>query len=232
MFSWVQQQIANVAGTQEPIYGPSAIRSVAEEAKETPYTEIGRDDLKWKEMEWTNVETQTFYFISDEGRIGMAQVIYSNVAGIRTTCQFNSKIFNTDGSKPHLWSSTPLTNFEISEDKSSFYADDCALELSEDGNSYTIKSLNDPRAIVNIKITKAAPGFQGGKTGTSFYGTDLNEPWGWMRHAFGMRRVRRSGYVLAATASQKKAGTDQRVLLPLITTDTRGWRVKVPVARQ
>lgn len=74
------RRIANVAGTQEPIYGPSAIRSVAEEAKETPYTEIGRDDLKWKEMEWTNVETQTFYFISDEGRIGMAQVIYSNVA--------------------------------------------------------------------------------------------------------------------------------------------------------
>lgn len=37
---------------------------------------------------------------------------------------------------------------------------------------------------MNIKITKAAPGFQGGKTGTSFYGTDPNEPWGWMRHAF------------------------------------------------
>lgn len=73
-------RIANVAGTQEPIYGPSAIRSVAEEAKETPYTEIGRDDLKWQEMEWTNVETQTFYFFSDEGRLGMAQVIYSNVA--------------------------------------------------------------------------------------------------------------------------------------------------------
>ncbi|KAJ3479724.1 hypothetical protein NLG97_g8247 [Lecanicillium saksenae] len=184
MFNWVQQQIANVAGTQEPIYGPSAIRSVAEEAKETPYTEISRDDLKWKEMEWTNVETETFYFFSEEGKIGMAQVIYSNVAGIRKTCQFNSKIFYTDGSKPHLWSSTPLNNFEISEDKASFYADDCALELSEDGNSYTIKSLADQHAIVNIKVTKTAPGFQGGKTGTSSYGTDPKEPWGWMRHAF------------------------------------------------
>ncbi|KAJ6780849.1 hypothetical protein PWT90_00536 [Aphanocladium album] len=184
MFNWVQQQIANVAGTQEPIYGPSAIRSVAEEAKDTPYTEIGRDDLKWKEMEWTNVETETFYFFSDEGKIGMAQVIYSNVAGIRKTCQFNSKIFSDDDSKPHLWSSTPLNNFEVSEDKTSFYADDCALELTEDGNSYTIKSLNDQRAIVNIKITKTAPGFQGGKTGTSSYGTDPKEPWGWMRHAF------------------------------------------------
>ncbi len=73
-------RVANVAGTQEPIYGPTAIKSVAEEAKTTPYTEIGRDDLKWQEMEWTNVETQTFYFFSDEGNIGMAQIIYSNVA--------------------------------------------------------------------------------------------------------------------------------------------------------
>ncbi|ATY64250.1 survival factor 1 [Cordyceps militaris] len=204
MFNWVQQhyesttakenaanhgnnlarRIANVAGTQEPIYGSSAIRSVAEEAKETPFTEIGRDDLTWKEMEWTNVETQTFYFISDQGRVGMAQVIYSNVAGIRKTCQFNSKIFSVDESKPHMWSSTPLNNFEISEDKASFYADDCALELSADGNSYTIKSLNDEHAIVNLKITRKAPGFQAGKTGTSSYGTDPKEPWGWMRHAF------------------------------------------------
>lgn len=69
-----------MAGTQEPIYGPSAIRSVAEEAKETPYTELTRDDLKWKEMEWTNVETQSFYLFAEDGRVCIAQVIYSGVA--------------------------------------------------------------------------------------------------------------------------------------------------------
>lgn len=31
-------------------------------------------------MESTSVETQTFYLIADNGHIGMAQVIYSNVA--------------------------------------------------------------------------------------------------------------------------------------------------------
>jgi hypothetical protein len=72
--------VANVAGTQEPIYGPSAIKSVAEEAKTTPYTELTRDDLKWQEMDSTCVETQTFYFMSDEGQLAFAQVIYSNVA--------------------------------------------------------------------------------------------------------------------------------------------------------
>lgn len=71
--------MANVAGTQEPEYGPSAIQSVAEQAKATPYTEVGKDDLKWRALESTCVETQTFYFMSDEGVVALAQVIYSNV---------------------------------------------------------------------------------------------------------------------------------------------------------
>jgi len=73
-------RVANVAGTQEPIYGPSAIQSVARQAETTPYTELLKEDLKWAAMESTSVETQTFYLMADSGHIGMAQVIYSNVA--------------------------------------------------------------------------------------------------------------------------------------------------------
>ncbi|KAK3944932.1 oxidative stress survival, Svf1-like protein [Diplogelasinospora grovesii] len=189
MFKWAQQQLANVAGTQEPIYGPSAIKSVAEEAKTTPYTELTRDDLKWRAIDSTCVETNTFYLTSDSGYLAFVQVIYSNVAGIRTTCQFNSKVYYLDGSKPHLWCSTPLSNHEFSEDRTSFYANDCAVELSADGTSYSIKSMNDDRAIVNLTITRTAPGFQAGKTGNSLFGTDLNNPWGSMRHAFWPRCV-------------------------------------------
>lgn len=69
-----------MAGTQEPIYGPSAIQSVAQQAESTPYTELTKEDLKWAVMDSTNVETQTFYLVADSGHIGMAQVIYSNVA--------------------------------------------------------------------------------------------------------------------------------------------------------
>ncbi|KAI1329747.1 survival factor 1 [Xylariaceae sp. FL0255] len=184
MFSWAKKALADVVGTEEPIYGPSAIKSIAEDAKTTPYTEITRDDLKWVAQDSTSVETQCFYFMSDSGHLAMAQLIYSNVAGIRTTCQFNSKVFYTDGSKPHLWCSTPLSDQDFSEDMTSFYAKDCAVELSEDGNSYTIKSMNDPRSIVNLKVTKSAPGFVAGKNGKTLYGTDLSNPWGSMRHAF------------------------------------------------
>ncbi|KAI2606824.1 oxidative stress survival, Svf1-like protein [Hypoxylon fragiforme] len=188
MFNWAKQTLANVVGTEEPIYGPSAIRSVAEDAKKTPYTELTRDDMKWEAMESTSVETQTFYFMADDGHLAFCQVIYSNVVGIRTTSQFNSKVFYTDGRKP-LWSTTPLNHVDFSEDKSCFFAKDCALELSEDGKSYTIKSMNDPQSIVNLKITRISPGFVAGKDGKTLYGTDLENPWGTMRHAFWPRCV-------------------------------------------
>lgn len=69
-----------MAGTQEPIYGPSAIRSVATQAETTPYTELTRADLKWEAMDSTSVETQSFYLMADSGHLALAQVIYSNVA--------------------------------------------------------------------------------------------------------------------------------------------------------
>lgn len=184
MFNWAKQQLANVAGTQEPIYGPSAIQTVEQQAKDAPYTELTKNELKWVAMESTCVETQTFYMIGDNGHIGMAQVIYSNVAGLRTTCQFNSKIFYPDGKTPHLWSSDPLDNYGFDDDKFSFFADGCSMELSEDGSFYTIKSATNENSLVNLKFTRAAPGFVAGQNGTSYFGTDPKSPWGSMRHAF------------------------------------------------
>lgn len=71
--------MANVAGTQEPEYGPSAIQSVATQAQSAPFTELTKEDLKWKVMESTCVETQTFYVRTDDGVLAMVQIIYSNV---------------------------------------------------------------------------------------------------------------------------------------------------------
>jgi hypothetical protein len=110
-------------------------------------------------------------------------------SGLHTTCQFTAKIFSRDPAKPHQWSSTLLKNTEFSEDGTCFYADSCAVELSEDGTSYTIKSLVDENCIVNLKVTRTAPAFQAGKTGTTLFGTDLSKPWGSIRHAFWPRCV-------------------------------------------
>jgi len=190
MMNWAKQQLANVAGTQEPIYGPSAVQSVAKQAETTPYTVLKKEDLKWADMDTTNVETQTFYLMADSGHIGMVQIIHSNVAGIRRTSQFNTKIFYPKSeNKPNLWSSDALSNVDISEDKYSFYADNCALELSEDGTSYTIKSMTNQKSIVNITVKQLAPGFQAGRDGKTYYGTDPKAPWGSMRHAFWPRNT-------------------------------------------
>ncbi len=78
--NWFKQQLANVVGTEEPEYGPSAIQSVTKQAEAQPsYSIIGKEDLQWKALDHTNVETQTFYFMSDDGTTSMAQIIYSNV---------------------------------------------------------------------------------------------------------------------------------------------------------
>lgn len=80
MFNWAKQQLANVAGTQEPIYGPEAIQPVTKQTEETPYTELAKDHLQWEVMDSTCAATQTWYFTADGGHLGMAQIIYSNIA--------------------------------------------------------------------------------------------------------------------------------------------------------
>ena len=72
--------MANVTGTAEPIYGPSAIRSVAVQAEEQPYTELNRKDFTWAALDYTNVETQIWYLMADNGHFALAQIIYNNIA--------------------------------------------------------------------------------------------------------------------------------------------------------
>lgn len=182
--NWLKQTLANVAGTQEPIYGPDAIQSVAKQAQSVPYRELKKDDLKWHAHQYTSVETQTFYVMADNGGLAMAQVIYSNVAGLHTTCQFNSKILSTKGDAPHIWHSDTLYNHLFDEDMLSFGADNLALTLNEEGTAYTIKSAVNDNSLVNLTFTRVTPGFVVGNDGTSYFGTDPNNPWGSMRHAF------------------------------------------------
>lgn len=114
-------------------------------------------------------------------------------SGIRRTSQFNTKIFYPRGGnnpkKPHLWSSDPLSEVDISDDGHSFYAKDVAVELSADGNTYTIKSMTNAKSVVNLTITQTAPGFKVGQDGKSYYGTDHSKPWGFMRHEFWPRNT-------------------------------------------
>ncbi|RAO69946.1 uncharacterized protein BHQ10_005958 [Talaromyces amestolkiae] len=176
--------LANVAGTQEPIYGPDAIQPVSKQAEKTPYTELKKEDLKWRAPQYTSVETQTFYMMADDGTLAWVQVIYNNIAGLHTTCQFNTKIYSLDGSAPHLWHSDTLYNHLFDPDMYSFGADNLALTLNEAGDAYTIKSAVNENSLVNLTFARKAPGVVIGENGTSYFGTDHANPWGSMSHAF------------------------------------------------
>jgi len=83
-----------------------------------------------------------------------------------------------------LWNSDPLESITFDDKKRCIRAKNLSLDLSEDGNSYTINSNVNLKSIVNLKFTRDAPGFVAGKNGTSTFGTDPQNPWGSMLHAF------------------------------------------------
>lgn len=128
-----------------------------------------------------------------------------NDSGIRTTCQINCKVTYPDRSQTPLWTSDTLDNWTLDKDKTSWTANKCKIELSEDGSSYTIKSSTSKMAIIDVKFTKAAPGFVAGKDGTSYYGTDPKAPWGKMFHSF-WPRCRVSGSILTQGGELPMAG--------------------------
>ena len=53
---------------------------MGKKAGEPAYTELTKKNLRWATLDYTNVESQTFYLFTDEGRVGFLQLIYSNVA--------------------------------------------------------------------------------------------------------------------------------------------------------
>ena len=58
------------------------------------------------------------------------------------------------------------------------------MTLNESGDSYEFKSAVNEDCIVNVVVRRKSPGFMVGKDGTSNFGTDPANPWGFMRHAF------------------------------------------------
>ncbi|ODV95757.1 hypothetical protein PACTADRAFT_74988 [Pachysolen tannophilus NRRL Y-2460] len=184
MLRWVQSGISAVTGLAEPAYGREAIHPVTDglENKKT-FSTLTADDLKWLHPDTTNVETQTFYFTCFEtGYMGFAQIIHSTVIGLYTTAQQTFKIFHKDTPDDYVWTSTKLEDFRI--EGTNFYAKNLKVELSEDGNSLHFESNASDEVSIDLTINKTVQGVKFGKDGTTYYGDDINEPWGLMRHVF------------------------------------------------
>lgn len=66
----------------------------------------------------------------------------------------------------------------------SFGADNLSVTLNDEGDTYTVKSAVNDDSLVDLTFSRKAPGLAIGKDGTTYYGTDPQNPWGSMRHAF------------------------------------------------
>lgn len=185
MLKWIQGGLSAVTGIAEPEYGTDYIHTVTDRVKDKqPYHEIGREDLLWLAPDHTNVETVVFYF-SDlkTGVVGFCQIIHSNIIGIHKQAQFTFRIFNSH--KPaelNLWTSTKLENFRI--EGPNFYAENLSVELNDDNNEYHFKSTVNERSKVDLYITRLTPGCKVGEDPSTYYGDNVEEPWGRMRHVF------------------------------------------------
>ncbi len=116
------------------------------------------------------------------GYLGFAQIIHSVVSSVYTTAQFTFRLYHKDNKEDQTWTSTHLDDFVIKG--ANFYAKNLSVELIDDGNTYVLKSAVTEDSLVNLTVKKIAPGVIVGKDGKTFYGTDLTNPWGSMRHAF------------------------------------------------
>ncbi|KAL3230185.1 Ceramide-binding protein SVF1 [Nakaseomyces bracarensis] len=185
MLRWIQGGISAVTGIAEPEYGKEYIHSVTERVEgKQPFRETTREDFFWQHPDHTNVETVTFYFSNlKTGVLGFAQIIHSNIIGLHTAAQFTFRIFDSRNPENlNLWTSTKLENFRIED--ANFYADNLSVELSEDNTQYHLVSNVNEQSIVDLTITRLTPGAKLGDDPATYYGDNLEQPWGAMKHVF------------------------------------------------
>lgn len=186
MLKYLQGTMASALGTQEPEYGPDSIHPVTNRVNKElglVYRSTKPEDFNWQSPNYTNVETQTFYFTDlATGNVGFAQIIHSNVMGVHTTAQFTFRLYNINDPSKNIWTSTRLENFKI-VDGFNFEADNLKFEMV-DGRNYKLKSFVCDESIVELEVERLTDGVIFGDDGMTFYGDDINQPWGSMRHVF------------------------------------------------
>lgn len=184
MLKWIQGGISAVTGIAEPEYGNEYIHTVIDRVKgKQPFHTTTKKDFYWRTPDYTNVETSTFYFTDlSNGNVGFAQVIHSNIVGLHTTAQFTFKLFNKNCPENNIWTSTRLENFRI--EGANFYADNLSIEMNEQGDQVRFVSTVNECSELDLTFQRNTSGVKVGDDPCTYYGADINQPWGSMRHVF------------------------------------------------
>ncbi|SCU81997.1 LANO_0B04808g1_1 [Lachancea nothofagi CBS 11611] len=189
MLKWIQGGISAVTGIAEPEYGREFIHPLTEKVEgKQPFHQTTREDFNWQSPSHTNVETATFYF-SDlkQGYTGFVQVIHSNIVGLHTKAQLTFRIYNVQTPELNVWTSTKLENFQI--DGPNFYADGLSIEMDAAGSQVQFKSSVSPDTTIDLTFDRVVPGVKVGENSTTYYGDNVEQPWGTMRHIFWPRNL-------------------------------------------
>ena len=184
MWKWAQGAVAAVTGSVEPEYGAEAFQSVDSTVKDrNPYTPLDRQSYAWRQPPQSHVETQTFYF-QDTDFYGFVQLIHSNPVNLMFTSQFTFLLCKQSDPDFHVWGSHRLENGEITDSGINFKADRFCIELNDDCTEYHFSGFCSNDIQVDLRFRCVGGGFKIGEDGLSRYGTDLENPWGIMRHIF------------------------------------------------
>ncbi|CDO93868.1 unnamed protein product [Kluyveromyces dobzhanskii CBS 2104] len=184
MLKWIQGGISAVTGIAEPEYGQECIHTCTDRVKgKQPFHATSTKDFQWESPDYTNVETSTFYFTDlDKGYTGFAQVIHSNIIGLHTTAQFTFRVYHKENPADQIWTSVKLENFRL--EGTNFFADNLSIIMNEEGTEVEFKSTVDKHVEVDFTIHRAVPGVKVGEDPTTYYGDDITQPWGSMKHVF------------------------------------------------
>ncbi|GAB1214517.1 hypothetical protein ATERTT37_003681 [Aspergillus terreus] len=168
--NWLKSTLASVAGTQEPIYGPEAIRSVAQQAQESPYTVLTKDDLRWRAHQYTNVETKTFYIMADNGALVMTPTYTAVMMEYTTPPSYGSTVVNVggivkDGEIVYAGSTNTATHTESAQDPESDWPEPKSIKWAWEGKTQDGKDvqaeLHGPlgNRLDRIDVMAEVPGF-------------------------------------------------------------------------
>ncbi|KXN84747.1 Survival factor 1, partial [Leucoagaricus sp. SymC.cos] len=171
-------------------------------------------ELQHSDTEWLCTtsgfvtETQVFYVITEDGKSVMCQVIHSAVGLWYPTIQFTCKVYDSKTGK-QIWKSINVNNFVTPPpglDKRSSKADEFSITYKSHPDkpdfpeSYSIIANlgTDMQIFLELKRYGTAQGFKvgkGPKGGHSYFGSDRQNPEGYVVHRFWPRLVGEGHFV-------------------------------------
>ncbi|KAJ2926920.1 hypothetical protein H1R20_g10191, partial [Candolleomyces eurysporus] len=179
--------------------------------------------LEPKDTEWLCAtggfvtETQTFYFITEDGVTMMYQIIHSAVGLWYPTIQFNCKIYDPKTGEV-TWKSVNVTNFVTPPpglDKRSSKADEFSITYqsrpgTDHPEAYLLSANLGAELQVSLEVSRPATvqGWKlgkGEKGGYSYFGPDVQKPEGYVIHRF-WPHIKVEGHVISKGKAEPFSG--------------------------